>query len=66
MRQTRPALPAMEAGPLIPQNFFNLADLLLGLAGRLLVGSFVFQIWIIGSFSHLLLDLSLHFGAALN
>lgn len=52
---------AMEAGPLIPQNFFNLADLLLDLAGRLLLGAFVFQIWLIGSFSHLLLDLALHF-----
>ena len=47
----------MEASPLHPQSFFNLADLLLDLAGRLLVGAFVFQIWIIGSFSHLLLDL---------
>ena len=52
---------AMEDGPLNPQNFFNLADLLLDLAGHLLVGAFVFQVWIIGSFSHLLLDLSLHF-----
>ena len=50
----------MEAGPLSPQNSFNLADLLLDLAGRLLVGAFVFQIWIIGSFSHLLLDLALY------
>jgi hypothetical protein len=52
---------AMEAGPLAPQDLFNLADLLLDLAGRLLVGAFVFQIWIIGSFSQLLLDLAFHF-----
>jgi hypothetical protein len=57
-RQTGVSLPpsAMEADPLISQNFFNLADLLLDLAGRLLVAAFVFQIWIIGSLSHLLLD----------
>jgi len=51
----------MEAGLLNTQNFFNLADLLLDLAARLLDGAFVFQVWIIGNFSHLLLDLALHF-----
>ena len=51
----------MEAGPLNAQNLFNLADLLLDLAGRRLDGAFVFQIWIIGSLSRLLLDLALHF-----
>lgn len=51
----------MEADPLNPQSFFNLADLLLYLAGRPLAGTFLFQAWLSGSFSHLLLDLSLHF-----
>ena len=51
----------MEAVPLNPQNFFNLADLLLDLTGRLLDGAFVFQVWIIGDLSHLLFDLALHF-----
>jgi hypothetical protein len=50
----------MEDSPLHPQSFFNLADLLLDLAGRLLIAAFVFQVWIIGNFSHLLLDLALH------
>ena len=50
----------MEPGPLNPQDFFNLADLLLDLAGRFLVAAFVFQVWIIRDFSHLLLDLALH------
>ena len=51
----------MEAGLLNTQNFFNLADLLLDLAGRLLDGAFVFQVWIMGNLSRLFLDLALHF-----
>jgi hypothetical protein len=35
---------AVEAGPLNPQDFLNLADLLLDLAGRFLVAAFVFQV----------------------
>ena len=55
-------VPWVFTGLLDSQNLFNLADLLLDLAGRLLVGAFVFQIWIIDSLSRLLLDLALHFG----
>jgi hypothetical protein len=55
------ATPWLLAAPLIPQNLFNLPDLLLDLADRLLVGAFVFQIWILGSLSQLLLHLALHF-----
>jgi hypothetical protein len=51
----------MEAGPLIAQDFFNLTDFILDLAGRLLDGAFMFQIWIIDNLSGLFLDFSLHF-----
>src|ERR1700680_4801889 len=52
---------ATAVGPLVPQNPFNLADLLQHLASRLLDRAFVFQIWIVDSFSPLLFYLALHF-----
>jgi hypothetical protein len=52
---------AMQAGPLNAQDLFNLADLVLDFAGRLLDRAFVFQIRIIGKLTRLFLDLALHF-----
>ena len=51
----------VEAAPLDAQDLFDLADLFLDLAARLLVRAFVYLIRIICNYSRLFLDLALHF-----